>query len=288
MLKLRFVVSAAAAALGFLFAQASAQAPPPGLRTMDATEINRIIVGHGDTDPGGGTGVQLDLNLMRFDPASFDNPDFFKYFVAMNNCGNPGIDNSLNSEFEYPKIAAFYKDKAPNILNQVPTTVRVQLGNLLLGQYDPARKAFPIASSTTNGSITQSRELMVDHVDPMPMHTALIVCGPASRLLARSGTYIYRIKFDPLKFTEVPVDEATARDWVQSSTGRTVRLLLEVDILPQAPQVMSALHKPTGVIFSGAVKRLVVVTAGSRRTVSLGTGVVTQEAPKELGVLYPQ
>lgn len=263
-----------------------AQAPPQPLGTMNTNEMQRILAGNGPNYPGASDGVLLDLNLMRLQPSSLDDPKFLKYFIALNNCRNPQIYNQLGSEFEFPKLAAFYKDKAATILSAVPTAIRLQVGTLVLGQYDRVRKAFPIKNEgwTATGAQRQPG-FSIDHVDPTPSRTALMVCQPANRL--SDNKPIYRIKFDALKFTEIPVDQAVAESFVLKSPTRQARLIMDIEILPQAPTVMTAPNRPLAVVFAGQVKKLIAIGPSPDRKVSIGTGVVTQEAPQELSVLFP-
>jgi hypothetical protein len=288
MIRDKFAPPTAVLLLFLSMTAALAQAPAQPLGTMDINEIRRILAGNVPNYPGASEGVQLDLNLMRLQPSSLDDPKFLKYFIALNNCGNPQIDRQLGSEFEFPKLAAFYKDKSATILSAVPTTIRLQVGTLLLGQYDPVRKAFPIKNEgwTTPGAQHQPG-FSIDHADPVPSRTALIVCRPASRLSEQNP--IYRIKFNALKFTEVPVDEAVAEKFVLNSNSptRQARLIMDIEILPQAPTLMTAPNKPLGVVFTGQVRKLIAVGPSPDRKVSIGTGVVTQEAPQELSVLFP-
>jgi hypothetical protein len=284
MFRYRFASLATVLLLCLSMPRTFAQAPSQSLGMMDPNEMQRILAGNGPAYPGASDGVLLDLNFMRLQASSLDDPRFLKYFIGLNNCRNPQIERQMGSEFELPKLAAFYKDKASTILSAVPTTIRLQVGSLALGEYDPVRKAFPIKNEgwTAPGAQRQAG-FSIDHVDPVPSRTALMVCIPASRLSANNP--IYRIKFDALKFTELPVDEAVAKNFVLNSTTRGARLIMDVEILPQAPTVMTAQNKPLGVVFAGQVKKLVAVAPTPNRRVSLGTGVVTQEAPEVLSVL---
>lgn len=253
-----FASPAAVLLLSLSLAGALGQAPPQPPGIMDANEIHRILVGSPGR-PGGSDGVLLDLNLMRLQPSTLDDPEFLKYFIALNNCANPQIGAELASEFEFPKLSAFYKDKAATILSAVPTTIRLDLGSLALGQYDPIRKAFPILNGgwTAPGAPRQLG-FFTDHVEPFPTRTDLVVCIPANRF--SSNKPIYQIKFDALKFTEVPVDEAVAKDFVLKSSDRHLQLIVDIEILPQKPNLMTAPHRPWAVGLNGKVTKVVAVT----------------------------
>lgn len=288
--KQKFLSALAQLCLGVLPIRALAQAPAQSLGIMDQREIQRILAG-GQAYPGGGNGVLLDLNFMRLQSTSLNDPAFFKYFVALNNCSNPQITSLLKSEFDFPKIAAFYKERAPTILSAVPTTLRVQIGKLSPGEYDSARKAFPIKyQGRTHPGQPPPQGFTIDHVDPVPERTALLVCKPASSLLAsiggREGPPVYEIKFDRLQFTEVPMDEAKARNWILTTPVRQLTLIMDIDILPNAPAVLTAQGRPLGVVFDGQVKRVAALGMKPLRTASAAE-TDSQQSPQELSVLYP-
>lgn len=104
-----------------------------------------------------GSSVEFDINLVRLYPNILDNPQFMRYFVALNNCGSPQIPQLLNNELDFPQIAAYYKAHAAEIISGLPPIVSVGLyggarshgdDRLLdtakLGEYDVQRGVFPI------------------------------------------------------------------------------------------------------------------------------------------------
>jgi hypothetical protein len=278
---------AAVVVLGLSWMPAFSQTPSQTLGIMDVNELHRIEMGGGPNSDGV-TGVLLDLNFMRLDRTSLDDPEFLKYFIALNNCGNPQIDKQF--EFDFPKMAPFYRDKASKILDIIPTTIRLQLPMPILGEYDQVRHAFPILNDgrgVTAASRRQLYPLMIDHVDPAPDRWALSACRPAESM--DSHNPVYQIQFKALQFSEIPMDEVTARNFVLHSPqgSRRVRLVLDIDILPRTPTVFTHSGMPKGVVFAGEVRKLTVFGPEENRRVSLGTGVITQEAPEQLSVLYP-
>jgi hypothetical protein len=89
-------------------------------------------------------------------PTVLNDSKFLNYFIRINNCGSLETNAQMNNEFVYPKMAAFYRDKAAEILKAVPS----ELGSLsfrkpvTLGQYDLSRMTFPLTT-----------ELRLDHFD---------------------------------------------------------------------------------------------------------------------------
>jgi uncharacterized protein len=87
----------------------------------------------------------LQLNFMRLIPNALSDEALFRYFIMLNNCDNSAIIAQFNSELDYPQIAAFYKQKAAEILAGVPSEIK-QTTLVTVGQYDPARGTFAIRS----------------------------------------------------------------------------------------------------------------------------------------------
>ncbi len=156
-------------------------------------------------------GVRLDLSLFRLDPKLLDT-DAMKYFVLLNNCKATGnIDQRvvkvLGNELDYPKVASFYKSKAPGILESMPTGGTIALGGASLGTYDPAKKAFPI--------VNRQGKMEFSSVQVDADHSKLSqYCLDAERQLSNTQGFpnAYGLTFTPpLTFAELPMDEASAR-----------------------------------------------------------------------------
>ena len=88
------------------------------------------------------------MNLLRNDPALLNDEAVLKHFMAANNCDNPAFEKELSNEFDYPKMAAFYRAKAPEILKTAPATLHVMLKGFYIGQYDSAKGAFPFVDTS--------------------------------------------------------------------------------------------------------------------------------------------
>jgi len=89
-------------------------------------------------------GMRLFMNLLRNDPALQNDESVLKHFMAANNCDDAAaFQKELNNEFDYPKMAAFYRAKMPEILKGAPSSIHVMLTGFLLGQYDSAKGVFP-------------------------------------------------------------------------------------------------------------------------------------------------
>lgn len=95
---------------------------------------------------------QLDLLLLRLNPSLLNDKRVLQIFILLNNCNGPSdIRGRLKSEFDYPGLAAFYREKAASILANVPgsvTEVTVHLGPFYFGEYDMRKKAFPFSDVT--------------------------------------------------------------------------------------------------------------------------------------------
>jgi hypothetical protein len=129
--------------------------PPPAYHTLDPASFKQFD-GSSGFSAEIVSGVILDLNLIHLQPTVLNDSKFLNYFIRINNCGSLEINTQMNNEFVYPKMAAFYKDKAAEILKAVPS----ELGSLsfrkpvTLGQYDLSRMTFPLTT-----------ELRLDHFD---------------------------------------------------------------------------------------------------------------------------
>jgi hypothetical protein len=242
---------------------ASSENPGLKLATLDAGRKQRLAVE-----------TKLDLFLLKYNTSLLDDPRIMRYFIVLNNCADPTdareIGKALNSEFDYPKMVAFYRTKAPEIFDGVPVTIRIrvtQFPNLtnnrvlpsipaVLGDYDVTRKAFPFVNDYNMGL----RETIgLDSVSPASDRGN--DCGPAARQLPSSlglVTTKYVITFKPFAFAEVPIDEAAAEAYVRRAGvpggRRYVSLMLDLELTPEAPQSVSNTWK-----FAADIKKITVV-----------------------------
>jgi hypothetical protein len=94
------------------------------------------------------SGLRDDLVWFKLDPSELNNDgNAIRYFIALNNCDNRLLLRELNSEFDAPKLIEYYRSKAPEILQQVPLWLGYS-GTAYLGDYDMARKQFPLVDAT--------------------------------------------------------------------------------------------------------------------------------------------
>jgi hypothetical protein len=253
-----------------------AQASQPAYRVLDGADLQKM------TKNGGATGVLLDLNLMRLDDGALKDRDFFDYFVRLNNCGNRKIVTEPNNEFDYPSIQAFYREKASEILRVVPATVSARTTGFQLGEYDRRTGSFPIQISGKDTLV------QFDRVTPIPNRNIAWTCPEASGQAADRGPSkyirmgrkpVYQITFSLLTFTKVGMDEASARKYVEGLSsqdrGRSVDILIDVDIVQQPPQLGDAPKDPRDttpakleVTFRGEVKKVSLVKFGTLEPVA--------------------
>jgi hypothetical protein len=99
---------------------ASSENPGLKLGILDAGGKQRLAVE-----------TKLDLFLLNYNTSLLDDQRIMRYFIVLNNCAVPTdareIGKAFNSEFDYPKMVAFYRTKAPEILEGVPVTLRIQV-----------------------------------------------------------------------------------------------------------------------------------------------------------------
>jgi hypothetical protein len=251
---------------------AIAQDSGPKLAVLDQAGWQMI------TSRGNFLPVQLDLLLLRAQPALLDDPSFMRYFIMLNQCGAPpaqqvSVLRSLRSEFDYPSMAAFYKPKAADIVKVAPDSFTLamaapydQSGHYHLGEWDPARKAFPFVDLYKKPTTVK-----FDNVTPGGDRGC-------TRGIQPDSPPVYRVMFPQQQFAELPMPEEAARAYVaKHGQGRGVTAIVEVQVLPDPPQ--SCKKDPR----SGD-KQLYVTFRGKVTKVS----IVTDDAFRQLlGVLYP-
>jgi hypothetical protein len=224
--------------------------PPPAYRTLTPTAFKQFDGSEGYSGAPDASGVVLDLNLMHLQPEVLNDPRFLNYFIRLNYCGGADqfydelrLDQQMKNEFVYPRMAAFYKEKSAEILRTVPS----ELGslsfrkNVTLGQYDLTRLAFPLTS-----------ELRLDHFDIVGRRGCLSNPGT-------DGLPAYAIRFNPVVFREMPMDELKAREYVAGTPGtRGVVLKFDLDIVQQQPIALNG-----KVVFTGKIRSVGVLRSGN-------------------------
>ena len=144
------------------------------------------------------------------------------------------IIKEMNSEFEYPRLASYYKAKAPEILKNIPLWIGYS-SRAFLGEYDRGKKAFPFVDATGK----RKTPITLNSFTMLPDRTGLgYTCGvalsamngrPTSLLSGGSGPR-YAVTVPMTTFTYLAVDEASARQYALKAGppggGRSVTCLL--------------------------------------------------------------
>jgi len=197
--------------------------------------------------------LRFDLNYIRRNPAALDEKPVMQYFIALNNCNHEDIARAIDNELDYPKLAAFYKAKAPDILASLPRTVTdiafdryiggKRQGNwvlwaksLTLGEYDSQRKVFPLRYPEKSS---------VEIPDSLRTDSSRRDYGQSCPAVAKSaraiGPYFpakYGISIKPAAYRELPMAEADARRYIDSAgPQRNVFLAIDVAILEGTPTI---------------------------------------------------
>lgn len=227
--------------------------------------------------------VMLDLNLARLKPTLIsDDQPFLNYFIMLNNCGDMGMFRALKSEFDYPGMAGFYKSKAAEILGSLSLPVGAMSPEYFLGEYDPARHSFPFVGYGRSGAPRKPVKLdslsVTTDRGGLPCGNAVQIATSVRYTSARPDGVLsnlgpaYTMSFkENNEFTELPMDETHAREYVDGLRGgaRMVTLLIDFDVLPQAPTMTTT----GGVVYIRLAGKINKVTAvkTSMRNVILGT-----------------
>ena len=182
--------------------------------------------------------------------------------MAANNCPNANaiaFAKALNSEFDYPKMAAFYKDEAPEILKGVPSSLTVTLGGFVLGQYDSGKGVFPFVKTTTLTDIEPINDIGT---------CGAWGYGPKNAQDPFFEQRLdYRINFKPpITISTLSIDEANARKFVEGlrTANRGVLIVVNLEILPaptKSPQRQEAVADRWLVNFDGRVNKITVYGA---------------------------
>jgi hypothetical protein len=254
---------------------AMCQTAPDGLNVLDSAALQRLQA----TPNVNFASIQLELLSLRQQPSLLDDKAIMQSFIELNNLNTAtfGKAEQLDrSEFDYPVLARFYKAKAPEILQLVSNTFRIQLtqayttgsarpptqATVGVGTYDLADKKFPFVNDL--GPVTINLDRVTVPLSPFGNFA--------------SATAV----FAPVKFTDLHVDEATARKFVllpgnaegSVRTFRRVKLILDVQVLPDPPAIKNAPNFTTIRVleFKATLDHVTVVSPYNEVT---------------LGVLYP-
>jgi hypothetical protein len=225
--------------------------------------------------------VRFDLNYFRLNPAALDQKPVMRYFVALNNCNHRDVERALFNELDYPALAAFYKAKASQILAPLPRTITdvsfdrfiggYQQGNLrlwsqslALGEYDPQRKAFPLKYPGKD-LVEIPNALSMDSGNRNLSQT----CPAAQKAAIAVSLYLpnkYEITVPPAAYRELPMDEAAARQYIDSAAQqRAVFLAVDVAIRDSAPNVDRENNVIAKATFQAQVLRLRVIDSRTQK-----------------------
>jgi len=261
----------------------------PGFGILDKDTVDRL----------GNSTVRLDLNLLRLDPTLLDEKAFMRYFIALNNCRDQSVGKMLDNELDYPKAAAFYKAKAPEILKSVPdyvglgfykptgtilwgrsATTGAAVSSLTLGEYNTSKKAFPLIDDQAKRvEIAGNLTLEADRRDINK------VCPVAQFARSSSNEPLpssYTVTFKALSFSELPMDEAAARKYIESvgPSQRIASLNIEIHLLDTPPRMARSGSRITRVEFGGEIGRVTVVKRSTDEAIGVLYDNHTLPAPQ--------
>jgi len=216
-------------------AASSQQAGTASVQGYDLATLNKDSLARIDN-----VGVRLDLNLFRLDPKFLDALGSMRYFVVLNNCKAAGnidqrIVKVLDNELDYPKVSAYYKSRAASTLENLPTTATISIAGASLGPYDTAKKVFPILYGRRKLEFTSVRV----NADRSKLSN---FCLDAMRQILNAPEIpnLYDLTFTPtLAFTELPMDEASARTYIEhtNEAQRVIAFDIDFRILDSPPQI---------------------------------------------------
>jgi hypothetical protein len=225
---------------------------------------------------GQSTGMRLFLNLLRNDSPLLDDEDVFRYFMAANNCDNANaFMHELSSEFDYGGMAKFYKGQAPEILKSTPNSLSMMLTGFFVGQYDSAKGVFPFVEG--HG---QKKTTVINNLDPR--NDLRDTCPSVGLNIGRKREFFpyqlqYQINVKPATISELPMDEASARAFVEGlrlsrpGQGRSVLLLVDLEILPTATKLGQRMSNGAypPVNFDGKIAKITVLNAESQKSIGV-------------------
>lgn len=153
-----------------------------------------------------------------------------KFFIQLNNCNNPQMNRLLDNEFEYPKIAAYYKERAKEILSEVPSTISYWR-TVSLGQYDSSAQGFRVDP--------EPRIIQVDGVGypDCKIFGGLPLTRTQEGFVIRSRGDVDRYVVVPFQLTRLPMPEEAARqylDGLPNPTQRQIALKFTIQITPDS------------------------------------------------------
>ena len=253
-------------------ANALAQTSLPPLNVLDRAGWQSIASQRNVAD-----GFQFSLLAFREVPALLDEKPMMQCFISINNTptqtANAISRATRNNELLYPEVADFYKPKAAAILKElplntyskivdqamIPTSVRpnpmssmmfgerMGMYQIMLGEYDVARKAFPFVDFQGN-KLTLSFDIVETNDN------------------GNCGNLRFFVKFPQVSFSEVPMDEAAARVFLSTAgragPGGVLNLKFDMDILDTVPELRPPSFEDQSrrrYVFSGKINKITVL-----------------------------
>lgn len=224
--------------------------------------------------------VIYDLNYFRLNPTALADKAAMQYFIALNNCNDRAIERAMLNELDYPQLAAYYQANAQRILSALPKSVSdityyknmggyksngwiLWAKSLTLGEYDPQRKSFPFKFDNKN--IVEIPNGLSLESDRGNLGTA---CPVAARVRAPLPA-TYRISVKPATYTELPMNEADARAFIESagSQPRTVFLAVDVRFVDSQPDISRNGNNINQVNFSAEIARIRVINQKNQQPI---------------------
>jgi hypothetical protein len=243
------------------------------------------------------TTLRFDLNYLRVNPAALDEKPVMQYFAALNNCNRPDVERALFNELDYPPLAEFYKAKAAEILASLPRTIPdvsfdraiggTQVGTyrlwtqvLSLGEYDRQRKVFPIRFPGKD-QVEIPEALSTDSMRRKLSKTCPAVQRAANAVVPYLPAQ-YEIAVRPMAFRELPMDEESARRYIDSAgADRNVFLVIDSAILDSAPRIERGTNNLTKATLQARVVRVRVIDSRTQKSIGAvyDDGTMRPDAP---------
>ena len=208
---------------------------------------------------------QLALLYLRNSPSVLSDPAVLKAFVQLATCGDGKTLTRMQNEFEGAQISAFYRDNAPAILANVPSTIKVGI-QVALDQYNFSSSSFPIIARGLpqmrtglhqNARSGAMQGLSMDYADFAARNVRVAHCITSMPLdfslpQINQAPIIYELAFNPVALDRIPMDQATAREYIDQHPGRGASVVLSLEISRDATKFFQESTYPV-VVFSSRV-----------------------------------
>ena len=206
---------------------------------------------------------KLDLMIIKENRDLLNNKAVMDYFILMNEC-NSGTSNaimSFNNEFDYPKYVQFYKEHYGEICNVVKNKITIELGPVELGKYNQQSNSFSFVFSEGIS------EHVLKEINLTQTSTRAVFCKGFST--SQTPMFIgYSVTVPEMKFKDFPMDEASARAYVEGNGAkmRLVKFIVEIVLLKTPTLSFSEFTKPSGKLanFSGKIVKVTAVNANGK------------------------